>query len=335
MRILAYIGQRLVLLIVALLGVSIITFVVTRVLPGNPAYLIVGVQADYSTVAAVIERLGLDRPIPEQYFLYMKQLFVGDLGSSWRTGNPVTFDLASRWPATIELATIAMLLAISWAIPLGLISALRRRSLTDRLAKILSGLGVSIPEFWLATLLILVFFAIFHIAPAPMGRINRVSPPDIITGMYLIDSLLTGNIAAFSAAGKQIILPAATLAFVIGAPLLRVTRAFMSEVLESQYIRSARAMGIPKRSLIFRHALPNVLLPVTTMIAVLYGYLLGGTVLVEYVFAWPGMGKYAIDSINSSDYAPVMAVVLLSALSYLIVYLLTDLLHFFIDPRTR
>jgi peptide/nickel transport system permease protein len=153
--------------------------------------------------------------------------------------------------------------------------------------------------------------------------------------MYLIDSLLTGNIAAFSAAGKQIILPAATLAFVIGAPLLRVTRAFMSEVLESQYIRSARAMGIPKRALIFRHALPNVLLPVTTMIAVLYGYLLGGTVLVEYVFAWPGMGKYAIDSINSSDYAPVMAVVLLSALSYLIVYLLIDLLHFFIDPRTR
>ena len=133
MRILAYIGQRLALLVVALLGVSIITFVVTRVLPGNPAYLIVGVQADYSTVAAVIEKLGLDKPIPEQYFLYMKQLFVGDLGSSWRTGNPVTFDLASRWPATIELATIAMLLAISWAIPLGLISALRRRSFTAKI----------------------------------------------------------------------------------------------------------------------------------------------------------------------------------------------------------
>ena len=152
---------------------------------------------------------------------------------------------------------------------------------------------------------------------------DRVSPPDLITGMYLIDSLLTGNFKSFWASAKQIVLPAVTLAFVIGAPLLRVTRAFMNEVLESQYIRSARAMGIPKRSLIFRHALPNVLLPVTTMIAVLYGYLLGGTVLVEYVFAWPGMGKYAIDSINSSDYAPVMAVVLLSALSYLIIYLLT------------
>jgi peptide/nickel transport system permease protein len=228
-----------------------------------------------------------------------------------------------------------MLLAIFWAIPLGLVSALRRRSLTDRLAKILSGLGVSIPEFWLATLLILFFFAVLHIAPAPMGRISRIAPPETITGMYLIDALISGNWKAFRASAAQIILPAATLAFVTGAPLLRVTRAFMFEVLDSQYIRSARAMGIPKPALIFRHALPNVLLPVTTMTAVLYGYLLGGTVLVEYVFAWPGMGKYAIDSINSSDYAPVMAVVLLSALSYLVVYLLTDLLHFFIDPRTR
>jgi peptide/nickel transport system permease protein len=218
---------------------------------------------------------------------------------------------------------------------LGLLSSIRKRSFSDYLAKFLSGLGVAIPEFWLATLLILVFFAGFEIAPAPIGRIMHASPPESITGMYIIDSIITANWESFYASVAQIILPATTLAITTGAPLLRVTRTFMIEVLDSQFIRSARAMGIPKMSIIFRHAFPNVLLPVSTMIAVLYGYLLGGTVLVEYVFSWPGMGKYAIDSINSSDYAPVMAVVVLSATSYLLVYLLTDLLHLVVDPRTR
>tara|TARA_X000001036_G_scaffold71577_1_gene62901 strand:- start:5709 stop:6677 length:969 start_codon:yes stop_codon:yes gene_type:complete len=322
-------------LFLAVFGVSIITFVVTRVLPGNPAYLIVGVQADQSTVDAVIDKLGLDKPIIEQYHLYMKQLFLGDFGTSWRTGNPVSFDLSSRWPATIELSSIAMIIAIIWAIPLGLISSIRKNSISDYIAKFLSGLGVAIPEFWLATLLILIFFAGFQLAPAPIGRILLSSPPESITGMYILDSIITANWESLRASVSQIILPASTLAFTIGAPLLRVTRTFMKDVLDSQYIRSARAMGIPKMSIIFRHAFPNVLLPVSTMIAVLYGYLLGGTVLVEYVFSWPGMGKYAIDSINSSDYAPVMAVVVLSAVSYLLVYLLTDILHFFVDPRSR
>ena len=265
----------------------------------------------------------------------MKQLFLGDFGTSWRTGNPVSFDLSSRWPATIELSSIAMIIAIIWAIPLGLISSIRKNSISDYIAKFLSGLGVAIPEFWLATLLILIFFAGFQLAPAPIGRILLSSPPESITGMYILDSIITANWESLRASVSQIILPASTLAFTIGAPLLRVTRTFMKDVLDSQYIRSARAMGIPKMSIIFRHAFPNVLLPVSTMIAVLYGYLLGGTVLVEYVFSWPGMGKYAIDSINSSDYAPVMAVVVLSAVSYLLVYLLTDILHFFVDPRSR
>ena len=335
MRILTYVSHRLLILFLAVFGVSIITFVVTRVLPGNPAYLIVGVQADQSTVDAVIDKLGLDKPIIEQYHLYMKQLFLGDFGTSWRTGNPVSFDLSSRWPATIELSSIAMIIAIIWAIPLGLISSIRKKSISDYIAKFLSGLGVAIPEFWLATLLILIFFAGFQLAPAPIGRILLSSPPESITGMYILDSIITANWESLRASVSQIILPASTLAFTIGAPLLRVTRTFMKDVLDSQYIRSARAMGIPKMSIIFRHAFPNVLLPVSTMIAVLYGYLLGGTVLVEYLFSWPGMGKYAIDSINSSDYAPVMAVVVLSAVSYLLVYLLTDILHFFVDPRSR
>ena len=325
-----YIGRRLVFLVVALFGVSLITFVVTRVLPGNPAYLIVGVQADESTVEAVIQRLGLDRPIVEQYGHYMRQLFSGDLGDSWRTKNPVTTDIAVRWPATIELASAAAILAVAWSVPLGIVSAL----LSDRLANVASGLGVSIPEFWLGIILILVFFYHLDFAPAPIGRSLGTVPPDV-TGLYTLDSVIAGDWGALRSALAQLILPAVTLAVVTGGPLLRVTRGFMRETMASHHIRSARALGVPERSIVLRHALPNVLLPVSTMAAMMYGYLLGGTVLVEFVFAWPGIGKYAIDSINASDYAPVLAAVLLSACSYIPVYLVMDILHFIIDPRTR
>jgi len=329
-----YIGRRLVFLVVALFGVSLITFVVTRVLPGNPAYLIVGVQADESTVEAVIERLGLDRPIVEQYGHYMRQLFTGDLGDSWRTKNPVTTDIGVRWPATIELASMAAIMAVAWSVPFGVISALRRRSLSDRLANVVSGIGVSVPEFWLGIILLLVFAFNLGFAPAPIGRTLGVVPPDV-TGLYTLDSVIAGDWGALRSALAQLILPALTLAITTGAPLLRVTRGFMRETMSSHHIRSARALGIPERSIVLRHAVPNVLLPVSTMAAMMYGYLLGGTVLVEFVFAWPGIGKYAIDSINASDYAPVLAAVLLSACSYIIVYLIMDILHFIIDPRTR
>ena len=265
---------------------------------------------------------------------YLSALLVGDLGDSWRTGNPVTVDIGARWPATIELASASLLLAILWSVPLGIVSALRRRSFSDRVANFLSGLGVSIPEFWLALILLLVFFGALGVAPPPLGR-TLGDIPAKVTGFYLIDAVVAADWGAFRAAAAQLILPATTLAFVIGAPLLRVTRGFMRETMASPHIRSARALGVPKRSIIFRHALPNVLLPVSTMLAMMYGYLLGGTVLVEIVFAWPGIGKYAVDSINSSDFAPVLAAVLLSALSYLFVYLVIDVVHFVVDPRTR
>jgi ABC-type dipeptide/oligopeptide/nickel transport system permease component len=330
-----FVGRRLLLLCVTLVLVSVITFFTTRVLPGNPAYLIVGQHADAATVQAVTEDLGLDRSIPEQYALYVEQLASGDLGTSYRSGNPVNTDLGARWPATIELGTFAMLAAVAWAVLLGVAAALRPRSLVDRLASALSGAGVSVPDFWLGILLVLVFFNYLGVAPAPLGRIVDVPAPEHVTGFYTVDSLLTGDWAALRASLAQLVLPVATLSFVIGAPLLRVTRTFMRKELASDYVRSARALGVPRRRVIARHALPNVLLPLTTMIALLYGYLLGGTVLVEVVFAWPGVGKYAVDSVAASDYAPVMAVVLLSAVSYLVVYLVTDVLHVAIDPRTR
>lgn len=334
MHLVVYIARRLAYMLVALFGVSLVTFVVTRVLPGNPVYLLVGAMADESTVAAITERLGLDQPIYEQYIRYMQQLLQGDLGTSLQTSKPVTSDIGARWPATIELASSSLLLALCWSIPFGIVSALRRRSIWDRLANFFSGLGVSVPEFWLGMILLLVFFGILDWAPAAMGR-TLGDAPEHTTGLYTIDAIIAGDGEAFRAAAKQMILPAATLALTVGAPLLRITRGFMRETMASHHIRSARALGVPERSIVLRHALPNVLLPVSTMVAILYGYLLGGTVLVEFVFAWPGIGKYAIDAINASDFSPVLAVVLLSALSYLLVYLVMDVLHFVIDPRTR
>ena len=329
-----YISRRLAYMLVALFGVSLITFVVTRVLPGNPAYLIVGAMADESTVAAVVERLGLEQPVYEQYVRYIGQLLSGDLGDSWRTSNPVSVDIGARWPATIELGSTALVMALAWSVPFGIVSALRRRSFSDRLANAVSGLGVSIPEFWLGLILLLIFFGTLEWAPAPMGR-TLGEVPVHTTGLYTIDAVLARDWEAFKSAAVQLILPASTLALVVGAPLLRVTRGFMRETMASHHIRSARALGIPEWSIVLRHALPNVLLPVSTMVAIMYGYLLGGTVLVEFVFSWPGIGKYAIDSIASSDYAPVLAAVLLSAITYLFVYLMMDVLHFVIDPRTR
>jgi ABC-type dipeptide/oligopeptide/nickel transport system permease component len=326
--------HRLAYFVAGVLAVIVITFVMTRVLPGNPVYLLVGTQADETTVAAAMERFGLDEPLPTQFVTYLRQLAHADLGTSLRTSQSVTTDLRSRWPATVELGLTAVLLALLWSLPLGILAAVRRGSWVDRAGRSVSAFGVSLPDFWLGIVLVLVFYSTLHWAPPPIGR-TAGTPPATITGLYLLDSLLTGNVGSLRAALAQLALPATTLALVIGAPIMRVTRTFMIEVLDSPYVRAARSLGLSSRRIILRHALPNTLLPVTAMMATVFGYVMGGTVLVEYVFAWPGIGKYAVDSVSASDYAPVMAVVLISAVTYLIVYLVTDVLHLVMDPRTR
>jgi peptide/nickel transport system permease protein len=326
--------QRILAFIGGLAAVLVIAFVMTRVLPGNPVYLLVGNQADASTVAEMTRRLGLDKPIPTQFWLYLKQLAHGDLGTSVRTSQAVTTDLQSRWPATVELGVAAFALALLWSVPLGIIAAVRAGSWFDRGGRTVSSIGLSLPDFWLGIVLVLVFYSALHWAPPPLGRTAGEAPHEI-TGLYTVDAVVTGNWAALRAALAQLALPATTLAIVIGAPLMLVTRTFMIEVLQAPYVRSARALGVPHARIVLRHALPNTLLPVTAMMATVFGYVMGGAVLVEYVFAWPGIGKYAVDSIAASDYAPVMAVVLLSAVIYLFVYLLTDIAHVLIDPRAR
>jgi peptide/nickel transport system permease protein len=329
-----FIGQRLLAFAGGLAAVLVITFMMTRLLPGNPAYLLAGNQADASTVAAIEKKLGLDKPLLTQFWVYVRDLAHGNLGTSINTSQPVSSDLRSRWPATAELGITAFLLALAWSVPFGVLSALRPGGWLDRGNKTVVGIGTALPDFWIGIVLVLVFYSTLHWVPPPIGR-TAGTIPESITGFYTVDSVLTGNWSALGSALSQLVLPAITLAIVIGAPLARVTRTFMLEVLASPYVRSARALGIPYRRIITRHAVPNALLPMTAMMATVFGYVMGGTVLVEYVFSWPGVGKYAVDSIAASDYSPVMAVVLLSAVTYLVVYLITDVVHMLIDPRVR
>ncbi|HET6449097.1 MAG TPA: ABC transporter permease [Conexibacter sp.] len=329
-----FVRQRLAYFAIGLVFVVTITFLITRVLPGDPTYFLLSTSATKERVEQTRDALGLNDSIPTQYVTYLKQLAHGDLGDSIRTNESVLSDIGARWPATLELGLAAGFLAMAWAIPLGTLAALRKGSRVDGGARLLTGVGISTPEFWLGMILILVFFSLLGVAPPPIGR-TAGSAPEHVTGFYLLDSVLTGNSAAFWAALKQLILPAVTLAVVAGAPIFRVTRALMIDALESDYVRSARALGVPQSRILVRHAFPNVLVPLSAMLVLIFGWVLGGTVLVEYVFAWPGMGKYAVDSIAAADYAPVMGVLLVSAITYLFLYLVTDFMHLVLDPRTR
>lgn len=332
---LRFIGRRLIFLIIVLLGVSSITFVVTRLL-GNPVYLMVGMQADQEMIDNMIHQMGLDRPIWEQYLSYLANVASGDLGVSRHTYNPVADDIGRRLPATFELSTAALLIGILWSVPIGLWGAMRQGGVADRVGRFMAQSGVAIPNFWLGLILIYLLFFKFQLLPAPLGRIDMgLQPPPSKTGFYLLDSLLAGDMEKFRSSLGHLILPAVTLAFTSSPPIFRLTRDTVVKILNSDYIRAARSYGFSEFTINFRFALKNALLPVTTMIAMTYGYLMGGTVLVETVFAWPGLGLYAVDAMNHSDYEPIVGVVLLSATIYVVAYFLTDMLHYAIDPRLR
>lgn len=326
--------RRLGVFLLALFGVSVITFTVTHKI-GNPVYLLVGTRYTQEMLDNITREIGLDRPLHEQYLRYAANLLRGNLGISRFSYNPVLEDIRKRLPATLELSTWALALGVLWAVPAGVLAALRPRGLVARVADLVARAGVSMPGFWLGLLLIFIFYAELHWFPAPLGRIARsFGPPDYITGWYTLDTLLAGDHAAFLSSVRHLLLPALTLAITTSPSTLQITRKRMQEVLQSDYIRSARAFGLSPRA-VYRHALRNTLGPVITMIAMTYGYLLSGTVLVEVVFTWPGLGLYAVDAMNQSDYEPIMGVVLLSAGFYLLVYLATDVLNALLDPRVR
>jgi peptide/nickel transport system permease protein len=333
---LRYIARRLLLLIPILLGVTIITFILTRAVPGDPIDRMVSPLASQDTRQQLIHTYGLDQPMWRQYFSYVDRLLHFDFGTSFTTSHPVLDDLTSRFSATLELTSYAMILALALGLSLGVVAAVRRNSAVDHIARLVSVTGVAIPNFWLALVLIYLFFYLSHIMSAPTGRIDPlINPPQQITGFYTIDALVTGNWSALSSAVGALIVPVIVLAFPAMAPIARVTRSSMIEALDSDYTRAARSLGIAERTVVLRYCLKNALLPVITYAGIVYGFLLGGSVLVENIFAWPGLGLYAFNAISSADYPAVQGFILYATTVYIIIFLLLDIVYVFLDPRIR
>ncbi len=332
---LSFLARRLAAIFIVLLGVSTVAFVITRLL-GNPVYLLVGQQADKQILDNLIHQMGLDRPIYEQYGRYLLAVAHGDLGMSRYTYRPVLVEIALRLPATLELVLAAMFITIFTGIPLGLWAAVRPGSKVDRFAQLLVDIGVSTPNFWVGLILVYVFFYLLHWVPPPLGRIaTNVPPPPAITKLLVVDSLLSGNVPALVSSTRQLILPAITLSLVAIPSTLQITRTTLIHILSSDYMRTARAYGLPARTAYLRYALKNAVVPIVTMLAMTFGFLMSGTVLVETVFNWPGLGLYAVDSMQHFDYEPIIGVVLLSALFYVLAYLLADMVTYAVDPRIR
>ncbi len=327
--------RRLLSSLVTLLGISTVTFVMVRLL-GNPVYLLVGQESNKQIIDAMTKAIGLDQPIWVQYLRYLTALVHGDFGISRASFRPVAADLAERLPATLELVLSAMVIVLCIAIPLGVAAAVRRRGIVDRLSQFLVQFAVSVPAFWFGLILIFVFFAALNWLPAPLGRLDRFDTvPRTVTGLYTVDSLLDGNVSTFISAVRHLILPATSLALIAVPAALQITRTSMIQVLDSRYIRTARALGLSGRTIYGRYALKNILLPLLTVLAMTFGFLMSSTVLVEVVFSWPGIGLYAVTAMNQFDYAPIQAVVLLSASFYIGAYFVADVLSAVIDPRVR
>jgi peptide/nickel transport system permease protein len=331
-----YVVQRLALVVPTLFGVTLISFALVYLLPGNPALVKAGALATPEVVADIERRMGLDRPVHVQYWRYVTGLVRGDLGESASTGRPVTEDFRQRVPATLELALASLLVAVAIGIPLGVLAAIHRDSVLDHVSRLIGVGGVAMPSFWTGLLLLYVGFYVLGIAPAPLGRLSPdVSPPARLTGLYVIDSILTGNGRALVSSLHQLLLPAITLGFAVMAPLTRMVRATMLEILESDYVKAAWAAGLPRRRVVYGDALRNALIPVITLLGVIFGFLMAGNVVVEIVYAWPGLGHYAVTSLVTKDPAPIQAFVLFVAVLYVFVNLAVDLLYGLVDPRIR
>ena len=328
--------RRLLAALPSLAGVVVVTFLLTRAIPGDPAAYFAGASATTEAVEQIRQQLGLDRPLLEQFFRYVADLARGDLGLSLTTGQPVLQELMARLPASLELVLLALLLACAVAIPLGVAAATRPGSWIDQLARLVTTAGVSLPTFFTGLLLAYVFYFLLGWAPSPLGRLDPMfSPPPTVTGLYLVDAALAGDRALWWAAAKQLVLPVLTMAIFVLAPIARMTRASMLAVLSSDFVRTARASGLSRGTVLVRYALRNALLPVVTTLGMVFGFMIGSSVVIEKVFGWPGVGSYAIDALTASDYAPVQGFVLAMGILFVLLNLLIDVLYVVIDPRVK
>ena len=319
-----------------MVGVVVVVFLITRILPGNPAAVRLGPYADEKLLAQMERQMGLDKPLPVQFVDYVLNLAQGDMGHSWRTGQPVQKDLAQRLPATLELALSATLLAVFVGLVLGIAAALSQNSWFDQIVRVFVIFGASTAIFWLALVFIYVFYYRLGWASPPLDRLTvGVDPPTRITGLFVIDSLLTGRLETLKDALHHLALPALTLAFVVSAPMIKIVRAAMLDQLCSDYIRTAKTIGVPMRQIVLRDALRNAMVPILTTMGIVFGYLMAGNVLVEMIFAWPGIGSYAWMALLNKDLEAIQGFVLLIGVMYVLLNLVIDLMYSVIDPRIR
>ena len=332
-----YVTRRLGLLVVSVLGVTLISFLIAHAVPADPIVSNLGQQASQrpEIVQAFKEKWGLDRPLHVQYLVFLGKLLQGDLGTSINTRRAITKDLAAFLPATIELATVAVLFALAVGVPLGVVAAIRRDGPVDHVARLVSLIGVSIPTFWLATVSLVLFYATLHWTVGP-GRLGpQIDSPPRLTGFFTIDAAVAGNWTTFRSAVSHLILPGLVLASSVMGLVTRVTRSSMLDALSQDYLRTARAKGLPERRIVARHALRNALIPTVTVLGLAYGGLLSGAVMTETIFAWPGLGRHAFQSAITNDFPAIMGVTFVIGVMYTLVNLVVDLLYGWLDPQIR
>jgi ABC-type dipeptide/oligopeptide/nickel transport system permease component len=331
-----YLGRRVLLSVLTLIGVIVLVFFASRILPGDPAAARAGQYATEETIARIREQYGLDRPLPEQFVTYVTGVFTGDLGTSSRTDQPVLEELLRRLPASLELALYSLVLALIAAIPLGVIAAAKRGSAFDTMARLWAIFGSSMALFWLG--LLLIYFLFFRLGwfPGPVGRLPiGESPPRMITGLYTVDALLAGQPGLVVTSLQHLALPVLTFAVVVTAPILKMVRSAMIRTLRSDYIRTARAVGVSETRILLVDGLRNAMLPVLTTVGIVFGYLMGGNVIVEFLFSWPGIGSYAYQAVQTNDLEALQGFVILVGILYIALNVAIDLLYGWINPQVR
>ncbi|MFC0282197.1 ABC transporter permease [Camelimonas abortus] len=327
--------SRLTATALILFGVIVTTFFLVRALPGDPAaYYASGPGAGPEEIAAVREQLGLDRSLPEQFWRYLRQIAAGNFGVSMLTGQPVLTDFAERVPATVELAVFAFILGVGVSLPLGVLAAVYRGGFIDQACRVISSVAAAMPGFFFGLLLIYWLYFLAGVAPEPIGRLpGWAVPPPRVTGFMTIDSLLAGDCELFWIALRQMMLPAASMAIFAVAPLMRMMRSGMIDALDSDWMMAARAFGMSRARMLLVYALPNAMLPVLATMGMVLSTMLGANIMIEKLFAWPGIGAYAINALIGLDYAPVQAFVLIVAVMFVLLTLVIDLASAAIDPR--
>jgi peptide/nickel transport system permease protein len=332
---LRYIAKRIPYVIPQLFGIILVSFFMVKLIPGDPAVMMLGPTASQQSLAALRDKMGFSKPLWQQFAYYIGDVLHGNLGTSWQTTRPVTEDLLQRFPATLELVTFGLLLAIAIGFPLGVAASRLQSGPIRKFADYYGLLAGAMPDFWLALVLIYIFYTRLNWIAAPLGRIDlAVIPPKTITGSLVIDSLLTGNIEALSSSFGHLVLPVLTLGIINAGPILKMTQTMVTRALSSEFVQYAEICGLPRR-VILRQAVRAALPAIVTIISVLYGFLIGGAVLVEIVFSWGGAGQYAVQGVLNADVNPVLGFVVFSAVLSLVIYLFVDLIYYALDPRTR